>query len=32
MTTPTGQQMAEERHRFMESFFDRFIDEYAGLC
>jgi uncharacterized protein len=28
--TREGQRMAEERHRFMEAFFQRFIEEYEG--
>ena len=30
--TPTGRRLAEERHRFMVSFFHRFIEEYEGVC
>jgi uncharacterized protein len=30
MLTDAGRQLAEERHRFMEGFFDRFILEYEG--
>ena len=32
MITPTGRQMAQARHQFMVSFFDRFLEEYAGIC
>ena len=28
--TPAGRRLAEERHRFMAGFFDRFLDEYEG--
>ncbi len=28
--TPTGRSLADERHAFMESFFNRFIEEYEG--
>ena len=28
--TPTGRRLAEERHRFMARFFDRFLEEYEG--
>jgi len=28
--TPTGRRLAEERHRFMAAFFDRFLEEYEG--
>ncbi|BBO82964.1 phosphohydrolase [Desulfosarcina ovata subsp. sediminis] len=28
--TPTGKHLAEARHRFMTSFFDRFLEEYEG--
>lgn len=31
MLTETGKQMAAERHDFMVSFFERFIEEYEGL-
>ncbi|MCG6906770.1 MAG: HD domain-containing protein [Desulfobacteraceae bacterium] len=30
MLTAAGRQLAEERHRFMEAFFDRFLLEYEG--
>jgi len=30
MLTPTGRSLAEDRHAFMESFFERFLSEYAG--
>ncbi len=30
MNTVTGKQMAEERHRFMESFLEQFYAEWAG--
>lgn len=30
MLTATGRRMAEERHRFMTGFFDRFLEEYEG--
>jgi len=30
MNTNTGKRMAEERHRFMEGFVERFIDEWEG--
>jgi len=30
MNTPTGLQMAEERHRFMEQFLERFLSEWEG--
>lgn len=30
MLTETGRRMAEERHRFMTAFFDRFVDEIDG--
>ncbi len=30
MLTTAGRQLAEERHRFMEAFFDRFVLEYEG--
>ena len=32
MITPTGRRMAEARNRFMVSFFQRFIEEYEGIC
>ncbi len=32
MITPTGRHMAQARHRFMVSFFQRFIEEYEGIC
>lgn len=32
MLTATGRAMAEDRHRFMARFFERFLDEYAGAC
>jgi len=28
--TATGRRMADERHRFMTGFFDRFLEEYEG--
>jgi uncharacterized protein len=28
--TPAGRRLAEERHRFMAGFFDRFLEEYEG--
>lgn len=28
--TPSGRRLAQERHRFMVGFFDRFLEEYAG--
>lgn len=28
--TPTGRRLAEERHRFMAAFFERFLEEYEG--
>jgi uncharacterized protein len=28
--TPAGRHLAEERHRFMAGFFDRFLEEYEG--
>jgi uncharacterized protein len=28
--TATGRRLADERHRFMVGFFDRFLEEYAG--
>jgi uncharacterized protein len=31
MLTGEGQRMAQERHRFMEEFFDRFLKELEGL-
>lgn len=30
MLTPTGRTLAESRHAFMESFFERFLSEYGG--
>jgi uncharacterized protein len=30
MLTREGRRMAEERHRFMEAFFERFVSEYEG--
>ena len=30
MNTPTGRQLAEARHRFMEQFLDRFYSEWNG--
>lgn len=30
MLTATGRRLAEERHRFMAGFFDRFLEEYEG--
>lgn len=30
MLTDTGRQMADDRHRFMAEFFDRFLDELSG--
>lgn len=30
MLTPTGRALAESRHAFMESFFERFLKEYEG--
>ena len=32
MNTPTGKQMAEQRHRFMESYLDEFYKEWNGEC
>ncbi len=32
MITATGRRMARERHRFMVAFYERFLEEYAGLC
>lgn len=29
MNTPTGKRMAEERHRFMEEYVERFLDEWG---
>jgi uncharacterized protein len=31
MLTGEGRRLAEERHRFMTAFFDRFLEEYEGL-
>jgi len=31
MVTPTARKMAEDRHHFMESFFERLNQEYDGL-
>jgi uncharacterized protein len=31
MLTPEGRRMAEERHRFMDDFFKRFLEEYEGV-
>jgi len=31
MNTKTGKKMAEERHRFMEEYLDRFYNEWKGL-
>ncbi len=31
MTTKTGREMAEERHRFMDEFLNRFLKEWDGL-
>ncbi len=31
MNTKTGKQMAEERHRFMEVFVERFLKEWEGI-
>jgi len=31
MLTPEGRRMAEERHRFMDDFFTRFLEEYEGV-
>ena len=28
--TPAGRRLAEDRHRFMTGFFDRFLEEYEG--
>ena len=28
--TDTGRRLADERHRFMAAFFDRFLEEYEG--
>ena len=28
--TPAGRRLAEERHRYMTGFFDRFLEEYEG--
>ena len=30
MLTPTGRLLADERHRFMTGFFERFLEEYEG--
>jgi uncharacterized protein len=30
MNTPTGRQMAEERHAFMETFLAQFYQEWEG--
>lgn len=30
MVTATGRQLAEARHRFMEAYFERFLQEYDG--
>ena len=32
MNTPTGKLMAEQRHRFMESYLDEFYKEWNGEC
>jgi uncharacterized protein len=32
MLTPTGREMARNRHEFMTVFFDRFLEEYQGKC
>jgi len=32
MNTPTGKQMAEQRHRFMESYLNEFYKEWNGEC
>jgi len=32
MQTREGRRLAEERHRFMVLFFERFLDEYDGRC
>jgi uncharacterized protein len=32
MNTPSGKEMAVERHQFMEQFLDRFYKEWAGLA
>jgi uncharacterized protein len=32
MLTHEGRRMAEERHAFMAQFFERFLEEYDGLC
>jgi uncharacterized protein len=29
--TPAGRHLAEERHRFMAGFFNRFLEEYEGI-
>lgn len=31
MLTAEGRRLAEERHRFMERFFERFLEEYEGI-
>jgi uncharacterized protein len=31
MLTAEGRRLAEERHRFMTAFFERFLEEYEGL-
>jgi hypothetical protein len=31
MLTAEGLSMAEERHAFMEAFFERFLKEHAGI-
>ena len=28
--TAEGRRLADERHRFMEAFFERFLEEYDG--
>jgi len=30
MLTGEGRRLAEERHAFMEKFFNRFLEEYRG--
>lgn len=32
MLTAHGRQLAQERHTFMETFYDRFFREYQGAC
>jgi uncharacterized protein len=30
--TDEGRRLAEERHKFMDSFFNRFLEEHNGEC